>query len=637
MEALVGALRAALAGKHARGVFALAFEREDPGGIGEFPRHILPQRPAQDLAPVLELRQGHPRHPGMAQAFGMGFHPDLLAAHEVDVLVAGVVLFLLFPALQHAEAVAVQVFLQVLVGGFEPDGLFGIHHFHSSLQGKKAAGDIALLIDPPVVMPVGFADLRQVARAPGRDDIDLFRLLGGKAEIGMQAGARPFADQVDDMAVEPVDAGVVELAGDTPEDGHFVHGHIPGVAVALHLLAYVPQGVQGPPFVKFIEGDHIGKVEHVDLFELGGRPVFRRHHVEAHIRVVDDLGVALADAAGFEDDQVEGRCFEDIHGRVDVLRQGQVALAGSQRAHIHPGRIDGVHPDAVAEQGAARFALGRVDGNDGDGLVLKVHDEAPHQFVHQRRFAGAARTRNAQHRGYFLVFFQFLADGRQDLDVKQGRVVLRDGDQAADGAGIVPRKCLEFAVQVVAFREIALFQHVVDHALEAHAPPVVRVVDPGDAVLLEFFDLFGQDGAPAAAEEFDIGRAAFAQQVVHVLEEFHMPPLIGGDGDALDVFLNGAVYDLSDGPVVPEVNDLGARALHDAPHDVDGGVVPVEERGRRDDADLVFWLEGSDFFHGFGLAVETTLVVVRAMMGNLEGCCCKDTGFPGGGWGNRVA
>jgi hypothetical protein len=35
------------------------------------------------------------------------------------------------------------------------------------------------------------------------------------------------------------------------------------------------------------------------------------------------------------------------------------------------------------------------------------------------------------------------------------------------------------------------------------------------------------------------------------------------------------------------VDDLGAHALQDAPHDVDGGVMPVEQAGGGDETDLV--------------------------------------------------
>ncbi len=48
-----------------------------------------------------------------------------------------------------------------------------------------------------------------------------------------------------------------------------------------------------------------------------------------------------------------------------------------------------------------------------------------------------------------------------------------------------------------------------------------------------------------------------------------------------------AVDDLLDRPVVPEMDHLAARRLQDAPHDVDRRVVAVEQRRRRDEADLV--------------------------------------------------
>ena len=71
-----------------------------------------------------------------------------------------------------------------------------------------------------------------------------------------------------------------------------------------------------------------------------------------------------------------------------------------------------------------------------------------------------------------------------------------------------------------------------------------------------------------------------------------MAALVRRDRDALHVLLDRAVDDLGDRAVVAEVDDLGARRLHDAAHDVDGGVVAVEERGRGDDADVMPRLVG---------------------------------------------
>ena len=54
--------------------------------------------------------------------------------------------------------------------------------------------------------------------------------------------------------------------------------------------------------------------------------------------------------------------------------------------------------------------------------------------------------------------------------------------------------------------------------------------------------------------------------------------------DRVRVLLHRGVDDLVHAAVVPEVDHLGALRLEDAAHDVDRGVVAVEERGRRDDA-----------------------------------------------------
>lgn len=50
--------------------------------------------------------------------------------------------------------------------------------------------------------------------------------------------------------------------------------------------------------------------------------------------------------------------------------------------------------------------------------------------------------------------------------------------------------------------------------------------------------------------------AALFEEVDHIFEIFDMPALIGGNGDALHVFLNGGVDDFIDRSVVAEMNDL---------------------------------------------------------------------------------
>jgi hypothetical protein len=77
------------------------------------------------------------------------------------------------------------------------------------------------------------------------------------------------------------------------------------------------------------------------------------------------------------------------------------------------------------------------------------------------------------------------------------------------------------------------------------------------------------------------------EQVDHVLEVLDVAALVGADGDALGVFLQRGGDDLLHRAVVAQVDHLGAHALQDAPHDVDGRVVAVEQRRRGDETHLV--------------------------------------------------
>ena len=51
--------------------------------------------------------------------------------------------------------------------------------------------------------------------------------------------------------------------------------------------------------------DQVSEIEHVDLLELARRAVFAGHDVDREIDQIDDFGIALTDARGFDNDQVE--------------------------------------------------------------------------------------------------------------------------------------------------------------------------------------------------------------------------------------------------------------------------------------------------------------------------------------------
>jgi hypothetical protein len=55
--------------------------------------------------------------------------------------------------------------------------------------------------------------------------------------------------------------------------------------------------------------------------------------------------------------------------------------------------------------------------------------------------------------------------------------------------------------------------------------------------------------------------------------------------------LDGALDHFSGRAIVAQVDHLGARGLKDAPHDVDRCIVPVKERRRGDNSDVVGGLQ----------------------------------------------
>ena len=296
------------------------------------------------------------------------------------------------------------------------------------------------------------------------------------------------------------------------------------------------------------------------------------------------LGAELTDAGRLDDDEVVAGRLADVHRLARVRRQAERRGPGGQRAHVDPRARGGVHPDAVAQKRAPGAAFGGVHRDDRDPAVRGAGQVAPHQLVHQRRLARAARARDAQH-GH--------PPARRHLRHRLHRfvrariAVLGRRDQARHRARVAPPERAHLPLRILerrSHRVARALQHLVDHPLEPHRPPVVGREDPVDAAPVQLLGLRGQNGPAAAAEDADV-RAPLAQQVAHVGEELHVTALVRADRDGLRVLLDRALHDLEGGAVVPQVDDFRARILEDPAHHVDGGVVPVEERRRRDYAD----------------------------------------------------
>ncbi len=257
---------------------------------------------------------------------------------------------------------------------------------------------------------------------------------------------------------------------------------------------------------------------------------------------------------------------------------------GGERAHEHARVVDRVHADAVAQQRAAGPAPGGVDGEHGDAeLVLVVEAQAADQLVGERRLARPAGAGDAEHGDGPP------AGGRAQVveQVAAQRAALDGGDRAGQGAGVAGEHVVDGVGGVDGQVDVAGRDDRVDHGGEAEALAVLGREDAGHAVGVELGDLVGDDDAAAAAEHLDVGAALGPEPVDQVAEVLEVAALVGADRHALHVLLDRGPDDLVDRAVVAQVDDLGALGLQDAPHDVDGGVVPVEQAGGGDEADGV--------------------------------------------------
>ncbi len=356
MEALVGALGAALAREHPGRQLGGALEGEDAGGVGEGAGDVLQEEVAEDAGPGLPLGELDLGHLGAGQRGGGERDVDLAAAHGVGELAAGELLAdprpgadqlarVVLELLREAADLGVEVAELRLAGDLGGGDL--LEQVPQVLGGAVAlavredgagAGQLVelgrhldLVGGPLLVVAHGVGDLAQVAGAVAGDHRVALRLAGGDgggalqrpgvAVLGGQAAHQPL--------VEGVDAVVVELAGDGGVDRQLgVLGSVEEGVGAAVLLAHVAQGVERHRPVELVDGHEVGVVEHVDLLELHGGAVLGGHDVEREIGDVDDLAVGLADAGALDDDQVEARRLADRDRVLDVLGAGRGGPGG---------------------------------------------------------------------------------------------------------------------------------------------------------------------------------------------------------------------------------------------------------------------------------------------------------------------
>src|SRR5437773_5593047 len=69
-----------------------------------------------------------------------------------------------------------------------------------------------------------------------------------------------------------------------------------------------------------------------------------------------------------------------------------------------------------------------------------------------------------------------------------------------------------------------------------------------------------------------------------------MTSLVTGDGNTLDILFNGCLHNFFYAAVVAEVNDLCALTLHNAAHNVYGGIVTIKKTCCSNDTDCILGL-----------------------------------------------
>ena len=160
--------------------------------------------------------------------------------------------------------------------------------------------------------------------------------------------------------VQSCDAIVVEARSHGAKHRHFFCGHCPSFLVTLNLFGHIAQCIAGAFAVKLVDGHKLGKVEHVDFFQLAGCAKLWRHDVHRQIDMRHDGSIALANAGGFNHHHIKASHLASGHHIGQRCRNFAAKIARGQTAHEHAlaiaPRVDGVHANAVAKQSATALA-----------------------------------------------------------------------------------------------------------------------------------------------------------------------------------------------------------------------------------------------------------------------------------------
>ena len=117
-------------------------------------------------------------------------------------------------------------------------------------------------------------------------------------------------NHINQGVVQGGDPIVVKLGGNGAENRHIDRVLIKCFTVALDLFANIAHRIFAAAFFKFIDNHQVGKIQHIDFFQLGSGAEFTGHHIDRYIHQIGDAGIALSDSRCFSDNQVKtGRFY----------------------------------------------------------------------------------------------------------------------------------------------------------------------------------------------------------------------------------------------------------------------------------------------------------------------------------------
>src|SRR6185437_14093292 len=120
-------------------------------------------------------------------------------------------------------------------------------------------------------------------------------------------------------------------------------------------------------------------------------------------------------------------------------------------------------------------------------------------------------------------------------------------------------------------RPVPFFLHEFDH-LRQRSP---REKNPAHAFFLHKPGIVMGDGSSPAAEETNVVRAIFLEQIDHLLKKFDMPAVVARDADGANILLHRGAGDVASRAVIAKINDFDSMADEFEIDGADGAVVPI--------------------------------------------------------------